>query len=258
LFDLVSTTPQYRLPVRSNVVHNALPLHGISPERLATAGREWEAEFASLPKPMIAVLVGGRSGPYVFGPDAAARLARQASDRARSLGGSLLVTTSPRTSRAAAQALFDGLTVPAFCHRWQADQVVNPLQAYLAVASEVIVTADSISMIAEACASGKPTYLFDIETDKRAMRARQFSDRQESERPYLHWRGTDLVSTLWRLGLMFGPDWWTRDIRIVHSALVGSGRAAWFGDAAPHAVTAGPAQDMDRAIVKIKNLLGMA
>src|SRR5262250_2513041 len=35
-FDLVITTPQYRLPQRANVLHNSLPLHGLTPERLAT------------------------------------------------------------------------------------------------------------------------------------------------------------------------------------------------------------------------------
>ena len=249
-FDLVITTPQYRLPVRSNVLHNALPLHGISPERLATAAQQWAPQLASLPEPRIAVLVGGRSGPYVFGPDSAARLAHEASDRARSLGGSLLITTSPRTSEAAAEALFKGLTVPAYCHRWQAGEAANPLHAYLALASEIIVTADSISMITEACATGKPTYLFDIETGTRTMR-----DCRTSGQPYLHWKGADFTSTLWRLGLLFGPDWWTRDIRIVHRALVASGRVAWLGEGTPQSTADSARQDMDRAIMEIKNLL---
>ena len=253
-FDLVITTPQYRLPVLPNVLHNTLPLHDVWPERLAVAAGSWEPAFAGLPKPWIAVLAGGRSGPYLFSPAAAARLARAASDRARSLGGSLLVTTSARTSPAAAQALFEGLETPSHHHRWQAGEA-NPFQAYLALADEIIVTADSISMITEACATGKPTFLFDTEEGPRSMRAEEVTLGQNSRLAPPYWKGADFASTLWRLGLRFGPDWWTRDIRIVHRALVESGRVAWLGAAAVQSGAADPGQDMSRAIARIRNLL---
>jgi uncharacterized protein len=126
------------------------------------------------------------------------------------------------------------------------------------VADEIIVTADSISMITEACATGKPTYLFDIEAGPRAMRAEEAAAGRGSRLPQLHWKGADFTSTLWRLGLMFGPDWWTRDIRIVHRELIASGRAAWLGDAAAHPGMVDPAQGMERAIARIRNLIGIA
>ena len=53
------------------------------------------------------------------------------------------------------------------------------------VRREIVVTADSVSMLAEAVASGKPVALFDIEEDDFAMRA-------EEEKPKLapiRWRG---------------------------------------------------------------------
>ncbi|MBI2717633.1 MAG: mitochondrial fission ELM1 family protein [Rhizobiales bacterium] len=257
-FDLVITTPQYRLPVLPNVLHNTLPLHNVWPERLAAAARQWQPTFAGLPKPWTAVLAGGDSGPYRFGPEAAARLAREASDRARSRDGSLLVTTSARTSPAATHALFDGLTAPAHCHRWQPDQPANPFHAYLAMADEIIVTADSISMITEACATGKPTHLFDIESGRRSMRAEESAARKGSRLPPPHWKGANFTSTLWRLGLIFGPDWWTRDIRIVHRELIASGRAAWLGNAVRYPGLADPAQDMGRAVARVRDLMGIA
>jgi hypothetical protein len=254
-FDLVITTPQYRLPALPNVLHNTLPLHGISPERLAEAAREWQSAFSHLPKPRIAVLAGGRTGPYLFGPAAAARLAREACTRARGLGGSLLVTTSARTAPAAAQALFDNLDVPAYCHRWQSEQSSNPYLAYLALADEMIVTADSVSMIAEACATGKPTWLFDIEGGQRSMRAEEAAHRSGVRLPPPYWRGGDLASTLWRLGLIFGPDWSTRDIRIVHRELVNSGRVAWLGEPMPRNMNSEPRQDLERAVDRILKLI---
>src|SRR5690554_6857864 len=63
-WDLVVTTPQYRLPRLANVLHNETPLHRVTPERLQEAAAVWEARLAHLPRPRIAVLAGGRSGPY--------------------------------------------------------------------------------------------------------------------------------------------------------------------------------------------------
>ena len=118
LFDLVVTTPQYGLPAAHNVLHNALPLHAVSAERLALAAQAWRPRLAHLPGPFVTVLVGGSSGPYRFDAAAATRLGREASALARRLGGSVLVTTSARTPAAAADALVAAIDAPAFVHRW--------------------------------------------------------------------------------------------------------------------------------------------
>ncbi len=86
-FDLVITTPQYRVPAHPNVLNNMLTLHSVTPQRLASARDQWAAAFAHLPRPRIAVIVGGDSGPFTLGPKAASRLARQASTLARQSGG---------------------------------------------------------------------------------------------------------------------------------------------------------------------------
>jgi mitochondrial fission protein ELM1 len=45
-------------------------------------------------------------------------------------------------------------------YRWRADDPDNP-SALLALADRFIVTADSASLLAEACATGKPVQLFE-------------------------------------------------------------------------------------------------
>ena len=50
-FDLVVTTPQYELPEAANVLHNPLPLHRVSAERLAADGAKWQPRVAHLPRP---------------------------------------------------------------------------------------------------------------------------------------------------------------------------------------------------------------
>ena len=119
--DLVITTPQYRLPERANVLQNALTMHGVTPQRLAAEADRWAPRFADLPRPWIAVIVGGNSGPYTLGRKAARRLAAEASEFAAGRGGSLLVTTSARTAPAAMQELGRRIQAPAHFDQGQQD-----------------------------------------------------------------------------------------------------------------------------------------
>ena len=126
-WDLVVTTPQYRVPRLPNVLHNETPLHRITPQRLAQAAAEWGPRVAHLARPYVVALVGGPSGPYPFDADSGARLAAEASALASQLGGSLLVTTSARTPVAAIEALLSGIRVPAYCFRWSARRDRQPV-----------------------------------------------------------------------------------------------------------------------------------
>jgi mitochondrial fission protein ELM1 len=229
-FDLVITTPQYRLPVRPNVLHNTLTLHGVTAERLQADAALWQAHLADLPRPRIAVIVGGDSGPCTFGPVAARRLAAQANALADTQGGSLLVTTSARTRAVAAQALADALAVPNRFYHWRPGDARNPYFGYLALAEAFIVTADSISMLTEACATGKPVYMFDPGAEDFRL------------------------SGLWYRGLMrWGPQRLTRDISLVHRYLREAGNAVWLGESFPDHPPP-PLQDMARALARVRAL----
>jgi mitochondrial fission protein ELM1 len=237
-FDLVITTPQYRLPERSNVLHNMLTLHRVTAARLREEARHWEARLEALPQPRIAVIVGGDSGPTTFGRKAASRLARQASKLARDRGGSLLVTTSARTAPAAIEALAAGIEVPAHVYRWRRNDDDNPYFGYLALADAIIATADSISMLTEACATGKPVYMFD--PDRTAA---------------LDGEGEDfrLSGLLYRWMMRWGPKRLSRDIGLVHRRLLEEGYAVWLGDTFPDQ-TPPPLRDLERALARVRAL----
>lgn len=255
-FDLVITTPQYRLPHAANVLHNALPLHDVTVEKLGAAARRWEALLQHLPRPFTAVLVGGSSGPYLFTPEAAARLGRAATALAKAQGGSLLVTTSARTKAAAADALEAAIGVPHLLYRWQGPVEDNPFHAFLGLAEQVVVTADSVSMLAEASATGRPVYLFDIEEGPYAMRA---EERGAPDRPPpIGWKGRTPDATLFRLLINYLPPRFSRDLRVVHRQMVHSGRSAWLGEGSIMTATA-PAPDhgLDRAVARIRALFGL-
>lgn len=252
-FDLVITTPQYRLPQAPNVLHNLLPVHDVTPERLAAEARRWEARLSHLPRPFTAVLVGGRSGPYAFTPEAAARLGREASALARAEGGSLLLTTSARTGEAAADALAAAITVPSHLFRWSGQGQDNPFHAFLGLAGRIVVTADSVSMLSEAVSTGKPVHLFDIEEGPFAMRAEEGRSTQR-----IGWRGRNMDATLFRLLINHAPPKFSRDLRIVHRQLIGSGRAQWLGDGTVPAVPVAPPEDgLARATARIRSLFGL-
>lgn len=164
LFDLIITTPQYCLPPRPNVLHNTAPLNRIAAERLAAAASRWEGRLADLSRPYTALLVGGNSSIYELDLVTAAGLGCQASAHVRATGGSLLVSTSPRTSAPATEALFAAIDCPAHRYRWRSNDTDNPYLAYLALADSFIVTADSASQAVEACLMNKPVYLFEWPT----------------------------------------------------------------------------------------------
>lgn len=251
-FDLIITTPQYRLPQARNILHNLLPLHDATPNLLADAAARWQGRLAHLPLPLTAVLVGGRSGPYLMTPEAAARLGRAASDIAAAEGGALLVTTSARTSEAAAAALVAAIGVPCHLHRWTKAADENPFHAFLGLASRIIVTADSVSMMAEAVSTGKPVLLFDIEHGRYAMRA---EDGAPQPAP-IGWRGRSLDTTLFRLLINHAPARFSRDLRIVHRQLVAAGHAQWMG-APQQAPVPPPGDELARAVARIRSLFGL-
>ena len=240
-FDLVITTPQYRVPPHPNVLNNMLTLHSVTEERLAQARKEWESTFAEMPRPRFAVMVGGDSGPFTLGVKAAARLGRDASQLARATGGSLLVSTSSRTRPAAVEALQAAITAPNYFYQWAPAQSENPYMGILAWADRLIVTGDSIAMLSEACATGKPVTMFDL----GGMRAIY----DESVRDFR------VGGMLYALLLRWFWQPLSRDITLVHRRLRETGYASWIEEVLVTAM--GPAEtDLHRAVAAVRKLLG--
>jgi mitochondrial fission protein ELM1 len=249
-FDLIVTTPQYRVPARPNVLTIDAPLHRVTAPRLAEAAARWAPKLASFPRPWIAILVGGSSPPYVFDAAMARELAAQANDLARQSGASLLVTTSPRTGADAVSALRPALLAPCFFHEWTADPEANPFLGFLALADAFIVTGESMSMAAEACSTGKPVYLFDMGWGWSAMRqpdhshpaaTRTLRERLAPKR-LQHWALAHLL-----------PERVRRDVRVILRRLVADGHATWLGDPVPR--PRNPSSlDMEKAVARVRAL----
>jgi len=151
--------------------------HRVTAAKLAEAAELWRDRFASLPRPWVAVIVGGDTRKRPFTPAMATDLGRRAG--ALAAGGSLLVTTSRRTSPQAEAALLGTVVEPRFIHSWAAGGD-NPYFGFLALADILVVTGDSVSMACEACASPAPVYLYAPAgwvVDKHARLHRQLYDQ---------------------------------------------------------------------------------
>jgi hypothetical protein len=257
-FDLLVTLPQYRLPRAPNVMHAVAPLVRLDAAALAAAGATWAPRLAALPRPRSALLVGGDSSSYAFDATTAARLARAASAHAQRTGGSLLVSTSARTSAAAAAALAANFECPAHIYRWRRDDSENPYLAYLALGDDFIVTVDSASLLAEACAAGRPVFLFDWPPRPRRGLAFRgalawWSAAAEAARQ-AHagsQRAPGVVLRLWDrlvyLGLVKPP----RDFDAYHRELLARGLVTRLGET-PRASSAGAFDDLERAVDRIR------
>ena len=261
-FDLVITTPQYRVPDRPNVLRNALPMHPLGPKPLAEAAARWGPALSHLPRPYLTVNIGGTSGPYAFGPRAAARLVRDTLTLARQRGASLLISSSARTPAAAIDAFAAQSQVPMQLYRWKPGDPENPYLGFLALADEIIVTADSISMLSEAYATGKAVHMFDPGAGRFSMRRDMAIALGETERAEAMLRNDEdrpdlsLGSLAYRGLMRWGWKHLSRDISQMHLRLVQSGRMGWLGQPVPAAKQAPPPSDMERAIARIGQLMG--
>jgi mitochondrial fission protein ELM1 len=159
-FDLV-VVPQHDRLRGANVLTTCGALNRVTPQRLAAAAARLAPQLAQLPRPRIAVLIGGSSKAYRMTPrvvrDLAARLAALARDR----GASLMVTASRRTGKANESVLRTGLAeLPGVFWDGRGE---NPYLGYLGLADAVVVTEDSVTMVSEAAATGKPVHVAGLE-----------------------------------------------------------------------------------------------
>ena len=131
-------------------------LHRVTPARLLAARRRFPA-LERLPRPILGVLIGGSNRSYRLPLDAIAEIGDTIVASLKTAGGSAVVTPSRRTGEAGLAVLRDKLKgLPATVWDMTGD---NPYFAYLAVADAFLVTADSISMISEAAATGRPVHI---------------------------------------------------------------------------------------------------
>ena len=158
-FDLM-VVPSHDKVRGPNVLVTRGAVHRVTQEVLAKAAAEWAPRLAHLPRPRVAVLLGGDNGSYRLTPGRANAISAELAQLARG-GAGLMVTPSRRTGEAALAAIrsaLEGLPVVVWDGTGE-----NPYFGFLALADQVLATADSVSMITEAGATGKPVQVIPLE-----------------------------------------------------------------------------------------------
>ncbi|GAB2285562.1 serine/threonine protein kinase [Dionaea muscipula] len=152
-------TPQE--PPGRNVVLTVGALHQIDAASLRSAASAWQDDFALLPKPLLVVSIGGPTRHCRYGADLAKQLASYLQNALLSCG-TLRISFSESTPEKVSSIIVKELAGHPKVYIWDGKEP-NPHMGHLAWADAFVVTADSISMLSEACSTGKPVYVIGAE-----------------------------------------------------------------------------------------------
>jgi mitochondrial fission protein ELM1 len=150
--------PEHDALAGQNVIKTPLTPHRVTPAKLAAARSVPLASLARLKPPRAAVLIGGDSVNHRFRAADIATLSQRLDQLARS-GVSLMGTLSRRTQPALRDAIA-AVFARHGAYLWDG-QGDNPFIALLALADTLVVTADSVGMVGEAAATGRPVLVFE-------------------------------------------------------------------------------------------------
>lgn len=235
--DLILPLPQDVMRDAPNLLRLRMPLNlprtGVLPVVADALHR------ASLPRPWSLLVIGGVTRQYRFDQHDVRRLCGAACARARAAGGSLLVSTSPRTPPDAAALAARVLDVAHAFYRFQPGDADNPLSTYLHLADEVLLSGDSPSMLAECWRSAKPVWVQPV----------RYQPRYWLRRHLREW-------LLPRAAIESGRYPASLDINTWLAALEREGHIGILGRSAPRR-TYDPAEDDDlaRAASRIRSLI---
>ena len=176
----------------ANVISTLGALNPVNDAWLTHATAEFST-LRQLPQPRTALLVGGPHRDLGLDVTWLDGLVAQLENLLAHDGGSLMIALSRRTPPAWAARLRG--TFSAGCvHFWGgAQDGANPYAGYLAHADRIVVTPDSVNMLSEACATGKPVFSYLPQAARGKLAAFHAALRAQSR---LHELGDAAISTL--------------------------------------------------------------
>ena len=160
-YDLIVVGPETQIPPGPRIMKVALPLLRVDETQVSRAAEAWRDRLAPLPRPLIGVLVGGPTNPFIFNADVVERMLAIARD-VREKGGTPYFTTSPRTPPEFTAAMQSRLPAGTPFFAWQKDAPDNPYRALLGLGDGFVVTGDSVSMLVEVAKLERPLAIFGL------------------------------------------------------------------------------------------------
>ena len=159
-FDLM-IVPEHDSVRGENVFTTFGSLNRVTRVRLDAEAAKFAPQLAHLPRPLVTVSVGGSNDRYRLDAAAIDALCDRLLALVRERGVGLSVTPSRRTGAENERRLRDRLAgAPAVV--WDGTGE-NPYFGYLGLADHLVVTCDSVNMVSEACATGKPVHVVMLE-----------------------------------------------------------------------------------------------
>lgn len=165
--------------------------HRVNPARLAAGAADLSARVAALPRPLIGVLIGGSNDDYRLDIKWARHFGETLARISRARGLGLMITASRRTGLDQIRALRDALaSTNAFVWDPWDGPGDNPYFGLLGLADVLMVTEESVSMLSEACSTGKGVYAIHVPS----LRTSKFSDLHKRllDGKFIRWFDGDL------------------------------------------------------------------
>ncbi len=154
---------------KGNIIETNGSVNRINSIRIKQETEKWKDFFKNYNKPLVSLIIGGDTKNYKFNPKEFGEMVGNLSGIVNRLGGTLLITTSRRTSNECLNQIRQKLDCDYYLYDWRLEtdsdnllktNLGNPYYAFLGLSDFLIVTGDSMSMISEACSTGKPTYVY--------------------------------------------------------------------------------------------------
>lgn len=158
-FDLVITTPQYPVADHPNVLRVPFALTRAAIADLASTEG---SQRIDLPRPQRLLVVGGSTWFWELNGEALTQILAEMIDEARRHGGSVMVTTSPRTPDHIRDHIALQLNASGISSLIAGPGASPHYRELLASADNIRVTADSVAMVSDAIWTAKPVALVPV------------------------------------------------------------------------------------------------
>lgn len=132
-------------------------LHQADSTALQHAASTWRDELALLSRPLLVVNIGGPIRHCRYGADLARELTKSLMNVLPTCG-SVRISFSRRTPNQVCEMLVREFYNHPKVYIWDGKDP-NPHMGHLAWGDAFVITADSVSMLSEACTTGKPVYV---------------------------------------------------------------------------------------------------
>jgi hypothetical protein len=153
--------------IQGNVIKTTGLINYINDEVLKKAENDYKISKAfeylrhkNLKPPFIAVILGGKHVGGNLTEEDGKFIAEKLNFSIEQKGGTALISTSRRTEFSVIKGFRDNLKSPHFIYDYKVREVENPYEIFLYLAEEIIVTADSVRMMSEACSTGKKVRIY--------------------------------------------------------------------------------------------------